>query len=107
MLPGATTFATSSTGSTPRNTKPRRKVVSTRTRKWFNIGTTVWAIALLVAAIIYLTATPAFADDGWDCMLVCSTACNENDGCARYYEGGWGCGVECRDGETYTVICEM
>jgi hypothetical protein len=85
-------------------------VVSTRTKKWFDIGTTIWAIALLVAAIIYLTATPAFADrggGGWDCMLVCSVACDGNDGCRRFYEGGWGCGVECRDGETYTVICEM
>ena len=80
--------------------------MSTRTRKWFDIGTTVWAIALLVAAIIYLTATPAFADDGWDCMLVCSTACNENDGCARAYEASWGCGVECRDGATFTVPCD-
>lgn len=83
-------------------------MVSTRTRKWFDIGTTVWAIALLVVAIIYLTTTPAFARSrGWDCDTVCSVACSENDGCARYYEAGWGCGVECRDGETYTVICEM
>ena len=73
-------------------------------RRWFDIGTMVWAISLLVVAILWV-ATPAFAhewgDDDVDCGMVCSVACDENDGCESYIPGRGGCEVYCEDGTHY------
>ena len=73
-------------------------------RKWFDIGTMVWAISLLVVAILWV-ATPAIAqeweDDDVDCGMVCSVACDENDGCESYIPGRGGCEVYCEDGTHY------
>ena len=74
-------------------------------RNWFDIGTIVWAIGLLVVGILWV-ATPAFAGPGGpgggggspDCGLVCNVACDSNDGCESYTSGPGGCDVYCMDG---------
>ena len=71
-------------------------------RNWFDIGTMAWAISLLIVGILWV-ATPAFAaeeEDG-DCGVVCSVACDENDGCESYIPGAGGCEVFCEDGTHY------
>ena len=48
-----------------------------------NIGTTIWAIALVVTALLHVTgATPAFAfgDEDYDC----EENCDLEDRCAEY-----------------------
>ncbi len=71
-------------------------------RNWFDIGTMVWAISLLVVSILWV-ATPAFADrdHNVDCGMVCSVACDEADGCESYIPGRGGCEVYCEDGTHY------
>ena len=67
----------------------------------FNVATTIWAIALVVVALTWVTA-PAFAGrgGGTDCMGLCAEEnfCAEEGGCkSGEYEGGQ-CGGECREG---------
>ena len=72
-------------------------------RNWFDIGTIVWAIGLLVVGILWV-ATPAFAGGGGggpDCGLVCNVACDSNDGCESYISGPGGCHVYCMDGTDF------
>jgi len=88
--------------------------VSTR-RRYFEIATLVWAIALVVLATVHLTASPAYADrgrggggDGWvDCGDSCAVFCSIFDErCSRLWEW-WGCGctVWCSDGMSADVLC--
>lgn len=84
----------------------RREVLRYIRRNWFDIGTMVWAIGLLVVGILWV-ATPAFAAGGGDdpdCGLVCSVACDSNDGCESYIPGRGGCEVYCMDGTHYRCI---
>ena len=48
-------------------------------RNWFDVGTMVWAISLLIVGILWV-ATPAFAtaDVGVDCGMVCSVGCDNS-----------------------------
>ena len=88
--------------------------MSTR-RRYFEIATLVWAIALVLLATVHLTASPAYADrssrgggDGWvDCGDSCAVFCSIFDeGCSRVWEW-WGCGctVWCSDGMSADVRC--
>lgn len=68
-------------------------------RNWFDIGTMVWAISLLIVGILWV-ATPAFAKEvgDVDCGMVCSVACDSSDGCESYIPSRGGCDVYCVDG---------
>ncbi len=83
-------------------------------KRYFEIATVVWAIALVVLATIHLTAAPAYASrrggssDGWvDCGDSCAVFCGIfGEGCERMWEW-WGCGctVWCSDGLSADVLC--
>lgn len=85
-----------------------------RRRRYFEIATLVWAIALVLLAAVHLTASPAYAEragggrDGWvDCGDSCAVFCSIFDeGCSRMWEW-WGCGctVWCSDGMSADVLC--
>ena len=83
--------------------------MSTR-KKYFEIATVVWAIALVVLATVHLTASPAYAVslDGWvDCGDSCAVFCSIFDeGCTKIWEW-WGCGctIWCSDGMSAEVFC--
>lgn len=82
--------------------------MSTR-KRYFQIATVVWAIALVVLATVHLTASPAYASrDGWvDCGDSCAVFCSIFDeGCTKMWEW-WGCGctVWCSDGMSADVFC--
>jgi hypothetical protein len=83
-------------------------------KRYFEIATLVWAIALVLLATVHLTASPAYASrasgrgDGWvDCGDSCAIFCSIFDeGCRRMWEW-WGCGctVWCSDGMSADVLC--
>lgn len=70
-------------------------------RNWFDIATTLWAIALVVVALTWV-ASPAFAGrgGGTDCMGLCANEgfCSEEGGCKTGAHEGGQCGGECREG---------
>ncbi len=68
-------------------------------RNWFDVGTMVWAISLLIVGILWV-ATPAVAaeEEGVDCGMVCNVACDDDDGCESYIPGAGGCDVYCENG---------
>jgi hypothetical protein len=85
-------------------------------KKFFEIATVVWAIALVVLATVHLTGTPAYAEsraggggrDGWvDCGDSCAVFCSIfQEGCARIWEWyGCGCTIWCTDGMNTEVLC--
>ena len=83
----------------------RRGVLQYIRRNWFDVGTTVWAISLLVAATLWM-AGPAFAyAGGTDCFGACQAYCEDMGGCDTYIPGGPNCPVECMDGTSETLPC--
>ena len=77
-----------------------------RKKTWFDIGTAIWAIALLVTALIYVGSSPAFAGgEDLDCYLACEVECEEDGGCDDYWEGRSGCYVGCREGVSRYLPC--
>lgn len=84
--------------------KNRRNTVKQGTTKWFDVLTTLWAIALVLATITWMTA-PAFARGGGgpDCYGAC-VALEKCDGAGGCYTAGaaagecWG---ECGDGSSW------
>lgn len=76
-------------------------------RSWFDILTTLWAVALLVVAVTWV-ASPVFAGDGGsDCVALCVDEgfCDDAGGCKNgRYEGGQ-CGGDCEEGGEWT--CEV
>ena len=66
----------------------------------FDVLTTLWALALVVTAVVWIT-TPALADGGGpDCMGGCVwlDLCEDNGGCYTVNSGGGDCWGECGDG---------
>ena len=87
------------------NTKARRNNVTKTNRSWLDIGTAVWAIALVLVATTWM-ATPAFAgfDEGaLDCGQCCAAACAGEGGCASSGGDEGGCSGSCMSGETWEV----
>ena len=74
--------------------------MSKQGKRWFDIVTTLWAVALLVVAVTWI-ASPVFAfGEGTDCMGLCAEEgfCEDAGGCKTgRYEGGQ-CGGECEEG---------
>ena len=79
--------------------------------RFVNIGTTAWAVALAIGALLYmLGVTPAFAQPGIDCHEACEEAgyCDDNEGCAAAEREANLCRIECRDGfRIVLTICEQ
>lgn len=75
-------------------------------KKLADIGTAVWAIALLIGAVLYITgATPAFASGDLDCFEACDRfgTCDDRGGCVDATpENGDTCTVWCEDGTKKT-----
>jgi hypothetical protein len=98
MTPRATAI-TAGTGESD-----RRKAVKQGKLNWFDILTTAWAIALVVAAVMWVT-TPAFArrGDGPNCYGACvyMEKCDGHDGCFTVDSGGGECWGECGDGTSW------
>ena len=71
-------------------------------RSWFDIATTVWAIALVVTALMWV-ATPAFAGGGGgvDCYGACvwlEKCAGDAGGCFTAHASQGDCWGECGDG---------
>ena len=85
--------------------------MNNRQRKWFDIGTTAWAITLLVVFVIYLSTSAAYAgprrgEEGLDCYIACEFECEEEGGCDDYWDNsGDGCFVGCREGVARYLPC--
>jgi len=71
---------------------------------WFDVVTTIWAVALVVAAVMWVT-TPAFAGDGGgpDCYGGCVwlEKCDGHGGCFSATGNGGDCWGECGDGTSW------
>lgn len=73
---------------------------------WFDVATTLWAIALVVTAVMWV-ATPASAGErsrgGPDCMGACVglDKCEDHGGCYTVNSGGGDCWGECGDGTSW------
>lgn len=80
--------------------------MSTKRRRFFEIATVAWAVALVILGAIHLTSGTAHADDDWlDCGRACSVACGRA-GCESVYDWfGCGCTVYCEDGSVGDVVC--
>ena len=81
----------------------RRNAVKQGTTKWFDILTTVWAIALVIATIMWVT-TPAFARGGGpDCYAACVALdkCEDEGGCYTASAHAGECWGECGDGSSW------
>ena len=95
--------ATQGTGAdySARVQSSRRNSIVQGKIKWFDLVTTVWAIALVVSAVVWVT-TPAFArgSRGPDCYGACVwlDECEDNGGCYTARSGGGDCWGECGDG---------
>lgn len=77
---------------------------------WFDVATTMWAIGLVLAAVVWV-ATPAFAGpggngggDGPDCLGACAVLekCSSHGGCFTINSGGGECWGECGDGTSWS-----
>lgn len=69
---------------------------------WFDVATTLWAIALVVTAVMWV-ATPASAGEDVDCYDACVSLdkCEDHGGCFTYNQGGGECWGECGDGTSW------
>lgn len=77
--------------------------------KWFDVVTTAWAIALVVATILWVTVPVAYArpggGGGQDCMGYCvrEDKCAGAGGCATVDgDSGGECWGLCEDGTTWS-----
>jgi len=73
-------------------------------RNWFDIATTLWAVTLVVVAVMWVSA-PAFAGGGGgvDCMGSCVELrkCRGEGGCETADYSGGECFGECGDGSSW------
>jgi len=75
-------------------------------RNWFDIATTLWAVTLVVVAVMWVSA-PAFAGrgrgGGIDCMGSCVELrkCRGEGGCETAEYSGGECFGECGDGSSW------
>jgi hypothetical protein len=97
-------MATQDTGanhSAQQQSNRRNNIVKQGKLNWFDVVTTLWAIALVVTAVMWVT-TPAFAGrgEGPDCLGACSwfDECEGHGGCYTVHSGGGDCWGECGDG---------
>ena len=76
-------------------------------KNWFDIGTMMWAIALVAVATLWV-ASPAFARGGGgggpDCWLWCEEVC-QDDGCEEASIPGDPCWGKC-NGDPIIYTCE-
>lgn len=86
----------------------RRNIVKQGT-KWFDVLTTLWAIALVIGTVTWMTA-PAFAGEGGngggggaDCYGACVELgkCDGSGGCYTTSQHAGECWGECGDGSSW------
>lgn len=77
-------------------------------RRFFEVATVAWALALVILGAVHLTAGTAEAESGWlDCGEACAVACGDvNSQCESVFDWfGCGCTVYCENGEFGDVYC--
>jgi len=77
-------------------------------RRFFEIATVAWALALVILGAVHMTAGTAQAEDDWlDCGDACAVACADGGSqCDAVFDWfGCGCTIYCEDGTSGNVLC--